>query len=473
MRRATAAVAACSAVAALAFAPGAAAATCTAGRSLDAAIPTWRAVNGFALGGRPATVEQVERYVAAVDRASPRVRAGVAGRSVQGRPIEWVAISDPEAVTTAALSALGRATGAMRAGTASAARARAFARDHRAFAYVGANVHGDEPSGTDADMRLLYEMAADRSCATRRRLDALVTVLLPMQNPDGRAAHTRTNAAGFDLNRDWFARTQPETEAKVELLEAQPPLLFVDQHEEAGSSFFAPPNADPVHHEIAAEPLHAIDEVLGPAVRAAFAERGWSVTSRSTYDLFFMGYGDTVPTTLFGAAGMTFEEGAGVPFADRVARHYLAADSVLQAAADHKDALLEAWARQWREARAQGARGELEPNRAIGPGDRVSLPVPAGRVYGYAIRTDVHGADAAALVDRLTSVGVVVDRLRAPATVALRAYGSGGTVATALAAGSYWVPLAQGAKHWVEAMLGADAYVPFPYFYDATAWSNP
>ena len=56
-------------------------------------------------------------------------------------------------------------------------------------------------------------------------------VLLPTQNPDGREADTRRNAYGFDLNRDWFARTQPETDGKVELLRRYPPVLFIDAHE--------------------------------------------------------------------------------------------------------------------------------------------------------------------------------------------------------------------------------------------------
>jgi hypothetical protein len=33
--------------------------------------------------------------------------------------------------------------------------------------------------------------------------------------------------------------------------------------------------------------------------------------------------------------------------------------------------------------------------------------------------------------------------------------------------------MAQPQKHWIQAMLGEDTYVPFPYFYDVTAWSNP
>ena len=33
--------------------------------------------------------------------------------------------------------------------------------------------------------------------------------------------------------------------------------------------------------------------------------------------------------------------------------------------------------------------------------------------------------------------------------------------------------MAQAQKHWIQAMLGEDSYVPFPYFYDVTAWSGP
>ena len=53
------------------------------------------------------------------------------------------------------------------------------------------------------------------------------------------------------------------------------------------------------------------------------------------------------------------------------------------------------------------------------------------------------------------------------------AYGEAAGAATTLPAGTYVVPMRQAAKHWVEAMLGADPYVPFPYFYDVSSWSNP
>ena len=40
-------------------------------------------------------------------------------------------------------------------------------------------------------------------------------MIIPTQNPDGREADTRRNVYGFDLNRDWFARTQAETDGKL------------------------------------------------------------------------------------------------------------------------------------------------------------------------------------------------------------------------------------------------------------------
>jgi hypothetical protein len=33
--------------------------------------------------------------------------------------------------------------------------------------------------------------------------------------------------------------------------------------------------------------------------------------------------------------------------------------------------------------------------------------------------------------------------------------------------------MAQPQKHWIQALIGEDPYVPFPYFYDVSSWSNP
>jgi hypothetical protein len=460
------------ALAAFVAAPGAATA-CSATARPDPRVPTWQRVIGYRLGSREATDQQIDRYMAAVDRASARVRVVQAGRSVQGRPIRYAIVGTPSHVAAAALDRLAARVRAAREGRLPTASLRALAANSPLFAWIGGTVHGNEPSGGDADMALLYRLAAGRTCAALARVRRLDTFILPLQNPDGRALGTHVDANRFDLNRDWFAATQPETRTKLTVLRRYPPAVFVDQHEQGGTGFFFPPDADPIHHEISAQALHAIDAVIAPRLRAAFGAHHLAYVDYGTYDLFYMGYGDTVPSTELGAAGMTFEKGGEAPYPAKVAGHLLAADTALSAAAAHRRSLLTAWGAQWSAAAAQGARGELQPNHVLEPGNSVRFAVPSTRVYGYAIRTDVHGADAEALAQRLVAAGVHVERLRRTLDVpALHAYG-GATAAASLPAGTLIVSMHQAAKHWIEALLGADPYVPFPYFYDVCSWSNP
>lgn len=53
--------------------------------------------------------------------------------------------------------------------------------------------------------------------------------LVPTLNPDGAAAHVRTNGAGVDLNRDG-GLTQPESQALLNLIQQVNPSLIVHVH---------------------------------------------------------------------------------------------------------------------------------------------------------------------------------------------------------------------------------------------------
>ena len=443
------------ALAAVVLVLGAAAPAAAASCGETAGVPA------FTPGPGPVTDEDVSAYLSTVDGASTRVLTGVAGTSAQGRPLPYAIVSAPR--NLARLGVIAARARASRQG-------RGHAAGEPAIVWLGANVHGNEPSGTDADLQLLSELARGSSCTL---LDRLVIGFLPLQNPDGRALGTRAAADGFDLNRDWFARTQPETAAKLDLLSRYPPLAFADQHEEGGTSFFFPPDTDPIHHEVPAAGLRAIAGTIGPALRRAFDRAGHPYSTGTGYDLFFMGYGDSATTTLFGAAGMTFEKGTDVPFQEKVAEHHLAAETLLGAVAAHRRELLRAWDRSWRQALAEGRRGRLEPNttQADAP---VDSSVPRARVFAYAWRADVAAADGAHLADRLRAVGVRVNRLRRAVGVrAFHAYGTRGTRHSTLPAGTWVVTLAQTQKHWVEAMLGEDPYAAVDYFYDVASWSNP
>ena len=217
--------------------------------------------------------------------------------------------------------------------------------------------------------------------AVAQRNDNLVTIIVPTQNPDGRDATRRQNEFGFDLNRDWFARTQQETDGKLELLRHYPPQVFIDAHEMGGRQYFFPPNADPIHHEIADEAVDWINRI-GEANKAGFGFNGAcddTVTTEcyfnyDTYDLFFMGYGDTVPTTGFGAAGMTYEKGSASAVADRVQQQFHTQWSTLGWAAANKREVLDGYFDIWTDALAQGRAGTLEPNEVVQPTNDGPVP---------------------------------------------------------------------------------------------------
>ena len=179
--------------------------------------------------------------------------------------------------------------------------------------------------------------------------------------------------------------------------------------------------------------------------------------TRTGYDLFFMGYGDSATTTLFGAAGMTFEKGADAPFGQKVAEHHLAAATLLDAVAAHRHALLRAWDAQ------------LAPGAGAGPARAVRT------LYAYAWRADVAAADAARLAGRLPrgrragepACAASCDVRRVPCLRRAR------RAPATLPAGTWVVTLDQTQKHWVEAMLGENPRASVAYFYDVASWSNP
>lgn len=434
-------------------------------------MPTPREVLGFDLGEREVTSAESDRYLDAVARSSDRVVPGTLATSWQGRPLRYAIVGNPDRVSRAGLADARRRAALLRDPHTPAALARLIARHSPLILWVTANVHGNEESGTDAALRTLRDLADRDDCAARRILDNAVVVVVPVQNPDGRDADTRRNAYGFDMNRDWFARTQPETDGKLALLQDYPPVLFIDAHEMGGTSYFFPPNADPFHHEIAEPTVDWINNVYGAAMAAEFTRRGIDFFNRNVYDMFYMGYGDTVPTTGFLSAGMTFEKGGDSPIAERTEEQYLTQWVSLSAAAERRTAMLERWHAMHVDAFRQGIDGRLEPNQVYNPGNEVITQVPDRLVRHYFLRTGQ--GDVGTVVRRLQRMGVSVRRLLLPLTVPdYRAYGRAPARVT-LPAGTYWVPMAQAQKHWIQAILGEDSYTPFPYFYDVTGWSMP
>jgi hypothetical protein len=223
--------------------------------------PTSTQVLGFALGSQEVDVGQSNRYLDAVADASARVIDGTAATSVQGRPVRYAVVGRADRMTAAALATIRANATTLRDPTISASQAATLEAATPEILWISANVHGDEESGADAALQTLYELADRDDCVVTTILDAAIVVVLPIQNPDGRELNTRRNAYGFDMNRDWFARTQPETDGKLEVLRQYPPMLYIDAHEFGLQNYFFPPNADPEHHEISDTAHHWINDL--------------------------------------------------------------------------------------------------------------------------------------------------------------------------------------------------------------------
>jgi hypothetical protein len=437
-------------------------------------VPTAEQVLGYPIGSRESSAAEIATYVSAVDAASPRVVSAQFATSWEGRPLNYAIVGRPENVTPAGLATLRANAAALRDPSTPTDEAGRLAASSPAILWLAGNVHGNEESGADADLRILYELADRDDCAAQQILDNAVVVIAPTQNPDGREAATRRNHYDFDLNRDWFARTQPETDGKLELLRQYPPVLFIDAHEMGGQHYFFPPNKDPIYHEVADTVIDWQDDLYGPAIQAEFDRQHIQYFNDDLYDFFALVYGDTVPSVAFGGNGMTFEKYNAAPIPERTYEHYVSQWVSLSTGALNRASILAGWHQEYVDAYLEGVNGQLEPNFVNDKGSRLLFQVPTDPVRHYFLLDDpAKRPELQALVRRLQRMDVLVYRLTDPLAVSdYKPYGRSKRAVT-LPAGTYWIPMAQQQKHWIQGMLNEDTYVAFPYFYDISGWSNP
>lgn len=299
----------------------------------DPAIPLPQTVLGFEVGKRVATSAQIVEYARLVAESSERVELIEYGRTFEGRPLIYLVVSTPENLARRE---------AIQAGMAALADARATDSGQRerlidelpATGWFGYSIHGNESSGSDASLAVLYHLAADRSQATVDLLDELVVIIDPNQNPDGRMrfvngvhqgrgaqpnvddqslVHTgywpygRGNHYLFDLNRDWLYARQPETRGRIPHVIDWKPLLFVDIHEMGSQDtfLFSPPRA-PYNPHLPHQGSEMGNRFADDQA-AAFDEYGYPYYSGEWNENWFPGYSDAW-ASLRGAQGILYEQ---------------------------------------------------------------------------------------------------------------------------------------------------------------------
>jgi len=345
----------------------------------DTAIPDMEAFGGYTFGEELTTPEAAIDYLRVLEAAAPdRMQVFDYATSWEGRTLAYAVIGRPE--TMARLDDI-RADMRRLAypGNLSAAEIDALVGELPAIVWLSYGVHGDEISSTDAGLRTAYHLLAARDDATVERiLDNTLVVIDPTQNPDGRARfiHSFTQARGlvidenrasaehdqpwpggrynhylFDMNRDWFAMSQPETVGRVREMLRWFPQVVVDAHEMGGdNTYFFAPSAEPFNPNILDSQREA-QTIIGLNNARYFDALGYDYFTREVFDAFYPGYGDMWPT-LQGAVAMTYEQasprglswrrrdGDLLTYADAVEHHFVSSVSTAEAVAQNRETFL-------------------------------------------------------------------------------------------------------------------------------------
>lgn len=207
--------------------------------------------------------------------------------------------------------------------------------DEPIIVWMSYNVHGNEPSSSEAAMQTAYHLVASTNQETTNWLDNAVVIIDPMINPDGRDRYVywykssqanvlnsdvadlehdeiwpggRTNHYWFDLNRDWTWLVHPESRGRIKVYQQWMPQVHIDFHEQGyNNNYFTMPGTTPRNHELPSD-YEMWADVFGRGAIAEFDKAQVNFETRERFDFFYPGYGSSYPSIMGGIA-MLAEQG--------------------------------------------------------------------------------------------------------------------------------------------------------------------
>lgn len=333
-------------------------------------IPTPEQFLGYAIGEQHTRHDKIVEYFRVLDRLSDRVSTEVIGRTFENREQIIGIFSSPGNQSRLESIRKEHLEGEKKGAT----------QQVPLVVHLAYNVHGNEPSSSEAAMLTAYYLTASESTETVQWLESMVMLMDPCINPDGRDRHThwanmhkafppvadpndrehnevwpggRTNHYWFDLNRDWFLGIFPETRNRVNFFHKWKPYVQTDHHEMGtNSSFYFDPGEEASNNPIVPDYLY---KKVYPKYAEYFTKAvngiGSMYFTKEAFDKLYPGYGSSY-INFYGGAGFLFEQASSrghvqetttipITFAFTIRNQFTASLATIRASYAEKMMLLE------------------------------------------------------------------------------------------------------------------------------------
>ncbi len=433
-------------------------------------IPTPEQFLGFAIGSHHTRHDKIVEYFRKLDALSDRMTMQVIGKTFEQR--EQITATFTSSQNHARIEEIRKAH--------LAGQVNGNTENLPLVIHLGYNVHGNEPSSSEAAMLTAYYMVASQSAEAEKWMNDMVILMDPVINPDGRDRHThwanmhkaepnvadpldrehteiwpggRFNHYWFDLNRDWFLGTFPETRNRIHFFHQWRPYVQTDHHEMGtNATFYFDPGKDASNNPIVPDYLYkTIYPTYAKYFSAATNKIGSMYYTKESYDKLYPGYGSSY-INFYGGAGFLFEQASSrghvqetttipITFAFTIRNQFTASLTTIRASLAEKPLLLKMRSEFYKTSKAQAA---------------------ASPVKGYIFGEAADVTRTKAFVDMLLMHEIEVYALSAMMNAGGNKFEPGS---------SFYVPADQDNYMMVRSVFEKDITYIDSSFYDASTWS--
>jgi hypothetical protein len=295
------------------------------------AIPTPEEFLGYEIGEHHTRHDLIVAYVTKLAEISDRASIEVYGKTHEKRKLVMLTVTSPENLKNL------ESIKSNHLQFVNPAKNPKNYEEVPVIIQLGYNVHGNEPSSSEAALLTAFTLVASNSLEVLEYLEKSVICIDPTINPDGRDRHTqwvnqyqsktlvsdnidaehkeawpggRTNHYWFDLNRDWLLAVHPESQGKLKWMHTWYPNVVTDFHEMGTNSqhFFEPMkpigSLDPVMPK---ENYEDLNTLFAPYFANALDKIGSLYYTKESFDGTYPGYGSSYPD-LQGGLALLFEQ---------------------------------------------------------------------------------------------------------------------------------------------------------------------